>query len=284
MRTLVTGGGGQLAADLAEVFAADGEVAAPARHELDVADEASVATAFAAFCPGLVLHAAAWTDVDGAEADPEGARRVNEHGTRLVARAARAAGARLVAFSTDYVFDGTKPDGYVESDPVGPRSAYGASKLAGERAARAEHPDAYVVRTAWVFSPRGRNFLLTMLRLGAERDVLRVVDDQRGCPTYTGHLALATRELLDRCPPGVYHLAGAGECTWFEFTCAILAAAGLPARVEPITSAELQRPAPRPACSVLRSEHACTPRLPAWQDGLAACLQALPRLNEEIPT
>jgi dTDP-4-dehydrorhamnose reductase len=247
-------------------------VLAPPRAELDVADADAVDACLGAFAPTLVLHAAAWTDVDGAEADPAGAERANGDGTRNVARAACRAGARLVAYSTDYVFDGSNAAGYVESDPVAPRSAYGRSKLAGERAVREEHPQAYVVRTAWVFSPRGRNFVRTMLRLGAEREELRVVDDQRGCPTYTGHLAAATRTLLERCPPGTYHLAGGGACSWCELAAATVAAAGLPARVVPISSAELDRPAPRPACSILRSEHECTPRLPNWREGLAACL------------
>src|SRR5262249_20248280 len=155
------------------------------------------------------------------------------------------------------------------------RSVYGASKLAGEEAVREEHPEAYVVRTAWVFAPRGHNFVRTMLRLGRERDVLRVVDDQRGCPTYTRHLADATRRLLDARPARTYHRAGGGPCSGFDLTRAIAADAGLGATVEPISSAELDRPAPRPACSILRSEHACTPQLPHWHEGLRACLAAL---------
>jgi dTDP-4-dehydrorhamnose reductase len=152
---------------------------------------------------------------------------------------------------------------------------YGASKLAGELAVREEHPDAHIVRTAWVFGPRGKNFVRTMLRLGGELEELRVVDDQRGCPTYTRHLAEATLALVDRCPPGTYHLAGGGSCSWYELASAIMARAGLPARVVPIGSRELERPAPRPACSILRSEHACTPTLPSWQAGLDACLREL---------
>jgi dTDP-4-dehydrorhamnose reductase len=273
-RVLVTGGGGQLAADLVAAWP-DAEVLAPSRSELDVTDGAAVEQLVRAAAPGLVLHAAAWTDVDGAEADPAGALAVNRDGTANVASAARAAGARLVAFSTDYVFDGEDPVGYVESSPTGPRSAYGRSKLAGEEAARRLHPEAYVVRTAWVFAPRGKNFVRTMLRLGAEREVVTVVDDQRGCPTYTGHLAAATRALLGACPPGTYHLAGGGSCSWFELAAATMRAAGLPARVEPMRSADLDRPAPRPACSVLRTEHGCTPRLPDWRQGLADCLKEI---------
>jgi dTDP-4-dehydrorhamnose reductase len=272
-RVLVTGGGGQLGREFALLLG--GDAVALGRGELDVADEESVAQAFALHRPELVLHCAAWTDVDGAESDPDGAWRANEHGSRHVARAARACGAALVGFSTDYVFAGDDPAGYDERSPVAPRSVYGASKLAGERALLAEHPEAYLVRTAWLFSPRGHNFLLTMLRLGAERDELRVVDDQIGCPTATAHLARATMELLGRCAPGTYHLAGGGSTSWHGFAAAIMQEAGLDARVEPIASSELQRPAPRPACSILRTVHTDAPRLPHWRDGLRDCLAAL---------
>jgi dTDP-4-dehydrorhamnose reductase len=272
-RVLVTGGGGQLGREFALLLG--DEAVALGRDELDVADERSVARAFAEHEPELVLHCAAWTDVDGAEADAEGARRVNEEGSRLVGRAARASGAALVGFSTDYVFAGDDPAGYDEDSPVAPRSVYGATKLAGERALRSEHPEAHVVRTAWVFSPRGHNFLRTMLRLGAERDVLRVVDDQVGCPTATPHLAQATLALVERCPPGTYHLAGGGSTSWHGFASAIMEDAGLAARVEAMSSSELQRAAPRPACSILRTVHADAPRLPHWREGLRDCLAAL---------
>jgi dTDP-4-dehydrorhamnose reductase len=272
-RVLVTGGGGQLGREFALQLGVD--AAAPGRAELDVSDEQSVVRAVALHRPELVLHCAAWTDVDGAETDPQGAWQANEHGSRHVARAARASGAALVGFSTDYVFAGDDPAGYDERSPVAPRSVYGASKLAGERALLREHPGAYVVRTAWVFSPRGRNFLLTMLRLGAEREELRVVDDQVGCPTATAHLARATLDLVECCAPGTYHLAGGGSTSWYGFACAIMEAAGLAAHVEPILSSELQRRAPRPACSILRTVHADAPRLPDWRDGLRDCLAAL---------
>jgi dTDP-4-dehydrorhamnose reductase len=272
-RVLVTGGGGQLGRELALLLGDD--AVAPARAQLDVADAESVARAFALHRPELVLHTAAWTDVDGAEADPEGARRANEEGSRLVARAARACGAALVGFSTDYVFSGDDPAGYDELSPVAPRSVYGATKLAGERALREEHPEAYVVRTSWVFAPRGHNFLLTMLRLGAERDEVSVVDDQVGCPTATMHLAGATLALVATCAPGTYHLTGTGSTSWHGFASAIMQAAGLAARVVPISSSQLQRPAPRPACSILRTVHAGAPRLPHWREGLRECLAAL---------
>jgi dTDP-4-dehydrorhamnose reductase len=271
--TLVTGGGGQLAPDFTRALA--GPVYLLGRDELDVTDEASVQAAVARVQPGLVVHCAAWTDVDGAEADPEGARRINEDGSRLVARAAHAAGAGLLAFSTDYVFAGDDARGYDESAAPVPQSVYGATKLAGEHAVREEHPGAHVVRTAWVFGPRGRNFVRTMLRLGAERDELQVVDDQRGCPTYTLHLARAAAELVERCPPGTYHLAGAGDCTWRELAQAVMDGAGLRARVEPISSDRLARAARRPACSILRTLHPHAPRLPHWREGLDECLAEL---------
>jgi dTDP-4-dehydrorhamnose reductase len=214
----------------------------------------------------LVLHAAAWTDVDAAEADPQGAAAVNVGGTSNVA----ALGAPLVYFSSDYVFDGRKDAPYVESDGPNPLSAYGRTKLHGEAAAGDE---AWIVRSAWLFGPTGHNFVRTMLRLGAERDEVAVVDDQRGSPTFVGHLAAATRDVLE-LPYGVYHLAADGDCTWAEFAEAVFAEAGLECGVRRITSAELGRPAPRPAYSVLRSERGA-PVLPHWREGLRETIRAL---------
>jgi len=214
----------------------------------------------------LVLHAAAWTDVDGAESDPAGAQLVNVDGTRNVV----ALGAPLVYFSTDYVFDGTKREPYVESDEPRPLSVYGRTKLDGEREVR----DGWIVRSSWLFGPTGTNFVRTMLRLGAERDEVGVVDDQVGSPTYVGHLAEATRELFE-LPQGVWHVAAGGECSWAEFARAIFEEAGLDCRVREITTEELGRPAPRPAYSVLRSEREGAPRLPHWREGLCACLGRL---------
>ncbi len=218
--------------------------------------------------PGLVLHAAAWTDVDGAENDPQGAAAVNVGGTYNAA----ALGAPLVYFSSDYVFDGTKGRPYLESDGPNPLSAYGRSKYHGEGATG---PEAWIARSSWLFAPWGSNFVLTMLRLGTERDEVAVVDDQRGCPTYVGHLAQATRELV-RLPFGIWHLAADGDCTWAELAEAIFEEAGLDCRVRRISTAELGRPAPRPAYSVLRSEKAGAPRLPHWREGLRECLGRLP--------
>ena len=215
-----------------------------------------------------MLHAAAWTDVDGAEADPQGAAAVNVGGTQNAA----SIGAPLVAFSTDYVFDGTKRTPYVESDAPNPQSAYGRTKLHGEAAAG---EGAWIVRSSWLFGPTGKNFVRTMLGLGRERDEVSVVDDQRGSPTYVGHLAAATRELVS-LPPGLWHLAADGDCTWADFAEAIFEEAGIDCRVRRITTAELGRPAPRPAYSVLRSERRGAPELPHWRDGLRACLERIP--------
>ncbi len=214
----------------------------------------------------LVLHAAAWTDVDGAEDDPQGAAAANVGGVQHAAEV----GARLVTWSSDYVFDGTKREPYVESDGPAPRGAYGRTKLQGEGAAGER---AWVVRSSWLFGPTSKNFVRTMLRLGAERDEVAVVDDQRGSPTYVGHLAAATHGVLE-LPFGVYHVAAGGDCTWAEFAEAIFAEAGLATRVRRISSAEFGARAPRPAYSVLRSEKGA-PELPHWREGLRECLSRL---------
>jgi dTDP-4-dehydrorhamnose reductase len=262
-RVLVTGAAGQLGKALVKAFAGD-EVVAVDLDEWDVAKPAPPLPH-----PDLVLHAAAWTDVDGAESDADGAMAVNAGGTRNAA----ALGSPLVYYSTDYVFDGRKGSPYLESDTPRPLSVYGRSKLEGERAAGER---AWIARTSWLFGASGNNFLLTMLRLGAERKEVAVVDDQRGCPTYVGHLAEATRALVE-LPFGVYHLTANGDCSWKEFAEAIFAEAGLDCRVRAITTADLGRPAPRPTYSVLRSEKAETPRLPYWREGLRACLERIAR-------
>ncbi|HEX4680683.1 MAG TPA: dTDP-4-dehydrorhamnose reductase [Gaiellaceae bacterium] len=255
---IITGAGGQLGHALAEVFPearaltrADWDVTFPLPEGLD---------------PNLVLHAAAWTNVDGAEDDPQSAAAVNVGGTLNVAEL----GAPLVAWSTDYVFDGAKRTPYVESDSPSPLGAYGRTKLHGEAAAG---DLAWIVRTSWLFGATGHNFVRTMLRLGAERDEVSVVDDQRGSPTYVGHLAEATKQVI-RLPYGVYHVAAGGDCTWADFAEAIFEEAGLGTRVRRITTEEFGARAPRPAYSVLRSEKGA-PELPHWREGLKACLARL---------
>ena len=264
-RVLITGAGGQLGAALAVAFAAD-DVCALTHADWDVRFPAPATLQR----PDVVLHAAAWTDVDGAEDDPQGAAEVNVGGTGHVEEL----GAPLVAYSSDYVFDGRKGTAYVESDSPSPLSVYGHTKLHGEAAAGER---AWIVRSSWLFGPTGHNFVRTMLRLGAERDEVAVVADQRGCPTYVGHLAAATLELVDSAAPfGIWHLAAGGECTWAELAEAIFEEAQLDCRVRRITTAEFGASAPRPSVSILRSEKGA-PELPHWRDGLTACLAALAR-------
>ena len=267
-RVLITGAGGQLGHALAQAFA-DDDVVALTRDGWDVTQPANDTVSRGEF--DLVLHTAAWTDVDGAEADPQGAAAVNVAGT------AHAAALRLplVTFSTDYVFDGGKRTPYVESDGPNPMSAYGRTKLHAEAAAG---PNGWILRTSWLFGATGHNFLLTMLRLGAEHDEVTVVDDQRGSPTYVGHLAGTVRRLVDdELPKGLWHVAATGDCTWADFAEAIFEEAGLDCTVRRITTAELARPAPRPAYSVLRSKRAGAPQLPHWREGLRACLAEIGR-------
>jgi dTDP-4-dehydrorhamnose reductase len=270
MRILVTGAAGMLGTDVCNAATDAGlELLAYDRARLDVSDAAAVEAATRRAGPDVVINCAAWTDVDGAEASPEDALSVNEGGAANVARAAAGCGAWTVHVSTDYVFDGSKSDPWLESDPVAPMSEYGRTKLAGERAVAREAPDRHtIVRSSWLFGAVGRCFPKTILRLAAERDELTVVADQIGCPTFTPHLATALIELgRSQQLPGVVHVAASGQCSWFEFASKIVSAAQLPAQVKPGATSEMARPAPRPAYSVLRSERGA-PELPDWHQGL----------------
>jgi dTDP-4-dehydrorhamnose reductase len=268
MRLLVTGAAGMLGTDV--VSAAAGHDVVPfTRSELDITDADAVRAAVRDTRPDAIINCAAWTDVDGAEADEAAATRINGDGAGHLA----AAGVHLVHVSTDYVFPGDASSPYPEDAPTGPIGAYGRSKLAGERLVAAM-PDHAIVRTAWVFGPHGKNFVDTMLRLGAERDEVTVVDDQLGCPTYTGHLATALVEVASRRLRGVLHVAGGGQCTWYDLAVATFERAGYNVKVNRGKSADLGRPAPRPAYSVLGSTRSDAPRLPSWQEGLSAHLLA----------
>jgi dTDP-4-dehydrorhamnose reductase len=219
-----------------------------------------------------VVNCAAWTDVDGAEDDPDGATAVNGAGAGIVARASAELRAIVIYPSTDYVFDGTKEDGYAESDPVNPISAYGRSKLEGERLTAEGNPNHFVVRSSWLFGAGGRNFVDTMLGLATEHDEVVVVRDQVGCPTYTGHLAEGLVRLLDGDAYGIHHMASAGWCSWYEFAEEIFRQAGIDCRVMSTTTDALARRAPRPPFSVLVSEREHPVVLPDWHEGLAAFL------------
>jgi dTDP-4-dehydrorhamnose reductase len=279
---LVTGAGGMLGVDLVSVLTAAGHgVTAATRREVDVTDTAALAAAV----PGhdLVVNAAAYTDVDGAEADAGRAMAVNGDAVRHLAGVCAASGARLVQISTDYVLSGEATAPYQEDAATGPLNAYGRSKLAAEEAVLTTLPDAgFVVRTAWLYGEHGRSFVGTMLRLAAERETVDVVDDARGQPTWTRALAgglaeLGEAALAGRAAPGVYHATAAGEATWYELARAVFRLGGHdPDRVRPTTSERYRRPARRPAYSVLghrRWVAAGLAPLAAWPDMLAAALR-----------
>ncbi|MDP8937342.1 MAG: dTDP-4-dehydrorhamnose reductase [Actinomycetota bacterium] len=252
MRVLVTGAGGQLGRELVEAFSGSGhDVVGCDRSVLDVSDREQVLQVVDHVRPHAVVHAGAWTDVDGCEGDPDRAFSVNALGTRHVAEAARSAGARVCYVSTDYVFDGTSATPYTEWDRPNPLSVYGRSKLAGEQVLS---PDDTVVRTSWLCGRHGRNFVRTVLGRAQEGAHLTVVDDQHGCPTFADDLAGMICGLVTGRMPGTFHVTNQGPTTWYGFARDVVLAAGLdPGLVTPISTAELQppRPAPRPAYAVL---------------------------------
>jgi len=268
MRILITGANGQLGCDLQRTLAS---------HELILMDfptfdltKSSCEEQVASAQSELVIHAAGYTDVDGAEHQPDLAMAVNAQGTEWVARGTTRAKARLIYISTDYVFDGLKRTPYLENDPPNPLSAYGKSKLEGERRALAHCPNALVVRTSWLYGTHGKNFVKTMMRLAMEQPELRVVADQRGCPTNAADLAQALVQMLRVNMRGIVHATGTGDCTWYELASAIVSAMGREIPVYPITTAEAGRRAARPGYSVLANsmlkQSGIT--LPHWRDSL----------------
>jgi dTDP-4-dehydrorhamnose reductase len=276
MRLLITGAGGMLGQDVHRAARVAGIATVALSHlDLEITDRNAVEAAVSSAKPDVVINCAAWTDVDGAEAAADDALRINADGAGNVARAAVASGAWTIHISSDYVFDGTKRGPYLESDPTAPLSEYGRSKLAGEEAVARDAPDAHtVVRSSWLFGAGGRCFPATILRLADERDELNVVDDQVGCPTFTGHLAAALVGLArSGAPLGMLHVAGGGQCSWYEFAQQVVTDAGVDVTVTPCLTAEMPRPATRPAYSVLRSERDA-PRLPDWRQGLDEYLAA----------
>jgi dTDP-4-dehydrorhamnose reductase len=279
VRVLVTGAEGQLGRELVAAFA-DHDVVGLGRSDLDVSQRDHVLAAIASVAPDAVVHAAAWTAVDACEDDPDRAYAVNALGTRYVAEGARRVGAHVTYFSTDYVFDGTKPEPYVEWDATNPQSVYGRSKLAGEHELTG-HADAAIMRISWVCGFHGNNMVKTILRLAGEHDTLTFVDDQRGHPTFAADAAAMARRLVGDRRAGTFHVTNQGAVTWFEFAQAVLASAGLdPARVKPVTTAEFERPAPRPANSVLDNAAlrlGGVPLLPHYRESLDRLVAELTR-------
>jgi len=278
----VTGAAGMLGRDVMRAGERAGyELVGLDRAELDISEASAVESALDRVAPDALVNCAAWTDVDGAESHAEEAHMVNADGAGNLARAAAAAQVKLVHVSTDYVFTGDAllddsgaPRPYVESDRTGPRSVYGETKLKGELQVLAAARNHAVVRSSWLFGIDGHNFVATMLRLAGVRDAVQVVTDQVGCPTWTGHLAPALLGLIEREVSGLVHLAGATHVSWNGFAREIFRQAELTCRVEPATSAEMARPAPRPAWSALESEREDVLPMPDWRDGLAGYLAA----------
>ncbi|MGI8728617.1 MAG: dTDP-4-dehydrorhamnose reductase [Solirubrobacteraceae bacterium] len=271
MKLLITGAGGMLGRAVVMAAARAGhELLATARAHLDVTDREAVMRRIDEERPAAVINCAGYTDVDGAEGDRLSAHAVNAEGAGNVAAAAAAAGAAIVHVSTDYVFDGSKREPWLESDPTGPLGVYGETKLAGEQAVSDANPDHAIVRTAWLFGDGAKNFVDTMLQLGSEREEVSVVTDQIGCPTWTRHLAGALLALAEHPrDAGIHHIAAAGSCSWNELAREVFDRADMGCRVLPVTSDAFPRPAARPAYSVLGSERADPLILPSWQLGVA---------------
>jgi dTDP-4-dehydrorhamnose reductase len=251
MKVIVTGAKGQLGTDLVHLLADKRyEVYGYGREELDITNYDQVKRVISEVSPDVVIHVAAYTKVDLAESEPDQAFLINAYGTRNVAVESEAVGAKLVYISTDYVFDGTANTPYNEFAPTNPLSVYGKSKLAGEQYVRDLHSKFFIVRTSWVFGKHGNNFVKTMLKLAQERDELMVVHDQVGCPTYTVDLANCILELIQTEKYGIYHVSNSEHCSWYEFAKAIIKEAGIEIKVNPCTTKDFPRPAPRPSYSV----------------------------------
>jgi dTDP-4-dehydrorhamnose reductase len=275
VRVLVTGAAGMLGHRVvADARARGWEPIGVDLPDGDLTDPAAAQDLLEEHAPDAVVHCAAYVDVDKAEADEATALAVNADASANVAAAAAMLGARIVAVSTDYVFDGTltsRP--YVESDPTAPIGAYGRTKLAGEEAIAGHNPNYAIARTAWLFGAGGKNFCDTMLKAAQTRDAVSVVTDQVGSPTWTGNLSPALLDLAAIEQTGVFHTAGGGQCSWHGLTVKLYELAGVEGvRVDETTAAQFARPAPRPAWSVLATERDETPRLPPWEDGVAGFL------------
>lgn len=274
-RLVVVGAGGMLGRRVVDVARAHGwDVVAAPRETCDITDLERVTVYLERISPAVVINCAAWTDVDGAEEHEAEALAINGEGAGNLARATAALGARLIHVSTDYVLRGDDNGGepYTEDAPTDPQSAYGRTKLAGERLVAEHNPNHLICRTAWLFGEGGANFVDTMVRLAGEREQIDVVDDQTGSPTWTGHLAVALVQAAGGSATGIAHTSGTGQTTWWGLASETIAMIDATVEVRPVTTDAFPRPAPRPAWSVLTSTRDDVPRLPAWQDGLAAHL------------
>lgn len=284
MKILLTGKNGQVGWELERALAPLGEVIACDRTELDLANSEQIVAVVRETKPQIIVNAAAYTAVDKAESEPELAHAINGRAPGILANEAKMLGALLVHYSTDYVFDGTKARPYTEEDAPNPISVYGRTKLAGEQAIQSSGCRHIIFRTSWVYGPRGKNFLLTILRLGKERDTLNVVNDQTGSPTSVSMIAKATLMCIQEAANnvtsdyGIFHMTAMGETTWCQFAKAALKQAGLAMKVNPIPSSEYPTPAKRPSNSRLdnfRLENAFGVRLPTWQEGLQLTIEKL---------
>ncbi|SEB28296.1 dTDP-4-dehydrorhamnose reductase [Paenibacillus sp. 276b] len=285
MKVLVTGANGQLGRDVVLLLEKEGHsVLACARDKLDITDQHECNNVISTYHPEVVIHCAAYTAVDAAETDVDGAYQVNATGTRNIAVAAEQTGAKLIYISTDYVFDGTSEVPYQEYDNTNPQSIYGKSKRAGEVLVQSLSSRWFIVRTSWVYGVYGNNFVKTMLKLGQEKPKLQVVHDQKGSPTYTVDLAHFLLELMSTEKYGVYHASNSGACTWYEFTQAIFEEAQLlpgfhiQAEVDPCATDQFPRPAPRPRNSVMEHLSIRTNGLKdlrPWREGLLDFLKEI---------
>ena len=273
MKILLAGAEGQLGSVVRSGFGAH-QVIAPSETDLDICDRRQVEATLDRARPDLLLNAAAYTDVDGAESEPEAAFAVNARGPGILAVATERRGIPILHISTDFVFDGEAGRPYDERDETGPCSVYGQSKLEGEEAVRHANPQHFVVRTSWLYAPEGRNFPLTMLEL-AKRPEVRVVNDQFGSPTFAPHLRDGLVELVERASWGTYHLAGRGVASWYDLANALYRRLGVETVVLPVPTSEFPRPAARPRCSALTTVQEPRILLPSWEEGLRVFAAAI---------
>lgn len=277
-RILVIGARGMLGHDVLAVFADKYIVTGVDVAEVDITKADSVARLVEDIRPAAVVNCAAYTNVDACESDEKTAYAVNAEGIVNIGRACKTVGALVVHYSTDYVFDGKSSVPYREDDPTGPLGAYGRTKLAGEMGLRDIGVDHLILRTSWLFGKNGKNFVVTIQKAGREKKELRVVNDQTGSPTYAVDLARATRTLIEHQARGTFHVTNSGVCTWYDFAAEIIRLSNIDARVLPMSSQELNRPAPRPAYSVMSGEKLRSVvgnSLPLWQSALSVFLNSI---------